>query len=217
MTRTAAIILALLSCVAQASADDIDTTRNSEVYERHISRSRKVWNYLMPTQHIVQYAGNMGLISAGIGWDYGHHRHWETNLLVGYLPRYNSDSPNVTMTIKQNVIPWHVPINKDFTLDPLTTGLYFNTVFGKDFWSSEPDRYPDGYYAFLSTRWRINVFLGQRLTYRIPRNKRKYIKGVTAFYEVSTCDLFLRSYIQDTSTGFWNILSLSLGLKFQIL
>ena len=95
----------------------------------------------------------MGLLSWGIGWDYGKRGQWETDLLLGFIPRYSSKHFKMTMTLKQNYIPWSIWLGKDFSLEPLTTGIYFNTVFSDDFWTSEPERYPRGYYGF-STRIR---------------------------------------------------------------
>ena len=186
-------------------------------YDRRIVKYRKSWAALIPTQAIIQNAGNMGFISAGIGWDYGRHSQWETNILFGYLPKYNSNRGKLTMTLKQNYIPWSVYIKDGWSIEPLSCGLYLNTVFGHEFWSRQPGRYPDKYYEALSTKMRANVFLGQRLTKIIPHNKRKKIKSITAFYEVSTCDLYIRSMIIDDYLSLWDILGLSIGIKIQML
>ena len=186
-------------------------------YERRVEHYQRFWNFLIPKQLIFQYAGNMGMFSVGLGWDYGHHRNYETNLLFGYLPKFNSSSAKMTMTIKQNFIPWHAPIDDVITFEPFTCGIYFNTVFGSEFWQSQPKRYPDSYYDFLSTKVRINIFIGERLTLNVPDSRRKFIKGITAFYEVSTCDLYIRAMIQDKQVSLWDIIGLSLGLKFQLL
>ena len=50
-------------------------------YDRRILRYRKHWDVLMPTQTVIQTCGNMGIISLGIGWDYGKRSQWETHLL----------------------------------------------------------------------------------------------------------------------------------------
>jgi hypothetical protein len=90
-------------------------------------------------------------------------------------------------------------------------------VFGDEFWGRQPERYPHKYYEFLSTKVRVNIFLGQRVTKIVPYNKRKAIKSITAFYEVSTCDLYLRAMIVDNHISLWDIVGLSLGAKFQLL
>lgn len=93
----------------------------------------------------------------------------------GLHPRYSSKHFKMTMTLKQNYIPWSIWLGKDFSLEPLTTGIYFNTVFSDDFWTSEPERYPRGYYGF-STRIRTHIFLGQRVRFDVPEKYRKFSK-----------------------------------------
>lgn len=193
------------------------STDNSALtnYERRVYRYRRLWNFLIPTQTVIQYAGNMGVVSVGMGWDYGNHRQYETNLLFGYLPRFNSSRAKMTMTFKQNFVPWRLPAGSKFNVEPLTCGIYFNTVFGHEFWGREPKRYPDKYYEFLSTKVRINVFAGQRFTAIVPHNRRKFMKSLTIFYEISTCDIYLRAMLQDNKISLWDIVGLSIGLKLQ--
>lgn len=189
----------------------------SSRYDHRVRRYRKSWEALIPTHTIVQYAGNMGLISAGVGWDYGHHRQWETDLLFGFLPKFNSRHNKLTMTLKGSFVPWNLYLRHGWMLEPLSCGLYANTVFGSEFWSKQPRRYPDKYYEFLSTKVRLNICFGQRVGVIVPRSRRKLVKSVTTFYEVSTCDLYVRSLFQGNGVRFWDILSVSFGVKFQML
>ena len=194
-------------------ADSLELSR----YERRMKRYNSVWQSLQPSQFIMQNAGNMGLLSFGLGWNYGKRNQWETHLLFGWIPKYKGHSVRMTMTLKETYIPWNKRLGEEWRLEPLTVGLYANTVFGKAFWRSQPSRYPDKYYQFLSTRVRLNVFLGQRITVIIPNNKRKFVKSMTAFYELSTCDLYIRCMFQDSSVKLKDIVGLSLGLKMQIM
>lgn len=194
-------------------ADSLELSR----YERRMKRYSSVWQSLQPSQFIMQNAGNMGLLSFGLGWNYGKRNQWETHLLFGWIPKYKGHSVRMTMTLKETFIPWNKRLGEEWRLEPLTVGLYANTVFGKAFWRSQPSRYPDKYYQFLSTRVRLNVFLGQRITVIIPNNKRKFVKSMTAFYELSTCDLYIRCMFQDSSVKLKDIVGLSLGLKMQIM
>ena len=194
-------------------ADSLEMSR----YERRMKRYSSVWQSLQPSQFIMQNAGNMGLLSFGLGWNYGKRNQWETHLLFGWIPKYKGHSVRMTMTLKETFIPWNKRLGEEWRLEPLTVGLYANTVFGKAFWRSQPSRYPDKYYQFLSTRVRLNVFLGQRITVIIPNNKRKFVKSMTAFYELSTCDLYIRCMFQDSSVKLKDIVGLSLGLKMQIM
>ena len=187
------------------------------VYDRRVHYFRKYWAALIPTQVVVQNAGNMGIFSIGLGWDYGKHRQWETHVLWGYIPKYDSTRGKLTMTLKENYIPWSIYLGKGWGFEPFETGLYINTVYGHEFWRSQPQRYPDKYYSALSTKFRVNVFFGQRVTKVIPNNHRMFVKSITAFYEISTCDLYIRSMFTDNDVKLKDILGLSLGLKFQLL
>lgn len=210
--------------VAQVSDDSAavvvaDTLRGGSVltrYDRRVHRYRRRWQSLIPTQSVVQFAGNMGMLSFGVGWDYGRRKQWETHLLFGFLPKAQSDRAKATMTLKENFIPWSLSLKRGWAVEPLSVGLYLNTVFGPEFWQRQPARYPDSYYPFLSTKMRVNVFVGQRLELTLPSNRRKFVKSITAFYELSTCDLYLRAFFQDRYVKLKDIVGLSLGLKFQV-
>ena len=211
------LLLLALPTEAQTDTTAADTLPVAPKYERRISRYRSAWQSLIPTQFILQNAGNMGLLSLGIGWNYGRRDQWETHLLVGRMPKYKSTRGKMTMTLKETFIPWRIGIGKGWDVEPLTTGLYINTVYGHEFWKSQPNRYPDKYYEFMSTKFRLNVFLGERITKTVPNNRRKFIKSITGFYELSTCDLYIRSMIQDSSVHLNDIVGLSLGVKLQFM
>lgn len=66
-------------------------------YDRRVMRYRKHWDLLIPTSGIIQSCGNMGIISLGIGWEYGKRRQWETQLLFGYIPKFSSDDEKFTI------------------------------------------------------------------------------------------------------------------------
>ena len=156
----------------------------------------------------------MGLLNFGMGWNYGKQKQWETDLFLGFVPRYTSDEAKATFTFKQNYIPWDKPLNNWLHIEPLSCSLYLNTVFNDEFWTKEPDRYPTGYYGF-STRVRLNLAIGQRLRFKIPQHKKQFSKSITLFYEVSTCDLYLISAVTNHLKP-KDFLRLSFGVKNDI-
>jgi len=204
--------LILLTSLEGLTAQEKDNNR----YERRIQSYSSAWQKIIPKYTKIQFAGNMGLLSFGTGWNYA--KHWETDVFLGFVPKYSTDKTKITFTLKQNYIPWNVKIKKakDFSFDPLTCGMYVNTVFGGDFWSSEPDKYPSGYYNF-STKIRFNVFLGQRITYDISPSKRFFAKSITFFYELNTNDLYLVSAFTNSYLKPSDYLGLSFGIKMQIM
>jgi len=176
-------------------------------------RWQKVWNALLPTQVTLQYAGSIGMLNAGIGWHYGRTDAFETELLVGFVPKYHSDAARVTFTAKQRFIPWHCRVAPRWSIDPLTAGFAFNTISGEKFWTAEPSRYPHRYYGF-STRWRIHVFLGQRVRFAFLGRDGSMRRALSAYYEISTCDLYLVSKCTNGHYPLRKTLSLAFGLKY---
>lgn len=184
-------------------------------YDKRIHRYRTNWEALVPTQMVLQTCGNMGLFSVGVGWDYGKKRQWETELLIGVIPKYDSRSVKMTMTLKENYIPWSIYLKQGWSFEPLECGLYLNTVFGHDFWTKQPTKYESGYYPF-STRIRPNIFFGERFSMEIPKNRRKFVKSFSFFYEIGTNDIYFMRFYRNGSAGFWDVFGLSLGIKAQL-
>lgn len=219
MKKSLFIISFLLISIARVSAGDSIYTPEPDVskYEKNVRKAYILWDALIPTQFVLQNAGNMGIVSAGIGWVYGKHQQWETQLLFGFIPKHQSTRAKLTTTLKENYLPWSINLKHGWSLEPLQASIYINTVYGHEFWKTQPGRYPSGYYEFMSTKFRLNVALGQRITWRIPDNKRKYAKSISLFYEVSSCDLYIRSKILEHSIPLRKILGLSVGVKLQTL
>ena len=98
--------------------DSIRNTKHTR-YDDRVHRFRRNWERIIPTHSKIQYAGNMGLLSFGTGWDYGKRNQWETDVLLGFIPKYSSKKAKVTMTLKQNYMPWSINIGKGFSTEPL--------------------------------------------------------------------------------------------------
>ncbi len=184
--------------------------------DRRMHHGYAGWQRLVPTHSKIQYAGSIGIASAGFGWDYGRRGQWETDLLLGVIPSYNSDSPKLTLTLKESFVPWSVGFDDRFSFEPLSCGLYLSTIVSDKFWVREPDRYPKGYYTF-STRIRSHIFVGQRWTCRVNTRRRdRTLRSISLYYELSTCDFYLISAVTNRTLHVKDILSLSFGVKFQM-
>ncbi len=96
-------------------ADTVQVVDSVELsrYERRMKRYRSFWQSLQPSQFIMQNAGNMGLLSFGLGWNYGKRNQWETHLLFGWIPKYKGHSVRMTMTLKETYIPWNKRLGEE--------------------------------------------------------------------------------------------------------
>jgi hypothetical protein len=199
----------------EAWYEEYDEEEWEMMYENKIRRYRRGWANLIPQYQKMQYAGSMGVVSLGVGWDYGKKEQWETDLFFGYLPRFKGDRGYLTMTLKENYIPWMVKVRqKDVQIEPLTVSLYVNKIFGDEFWSSEPDKYPSGYYG-LATNLRFNLAFGQRI--QLKTKPIGIVNRITCFYEFSTSDLYLISFFTNKYLHLSDIFHFSFGIKLKFI
>jgi hypothetical protein len=203
-------VFANATCIAQ------ENNKTQTEYQENVQDYVSQWAKLVPRYIKGQYAGGMGLFAIGTGWDYGRKKQWESDILIGWVPRYSSAHSKFIFTLKQNYIPWRVSLSDKFTFKPLHTGLYVNSILGRDYWIGEPEKYPNSYYAF-STKLRFNVFIGEQITYHIPSKERSFAKSATFYYELSSNDLYILSAFKNSYLKPDDYLRLSFGVKVQIL
>ena len=57
---------------------------------------------------MAQYAGGIGLFSAGLGWMYGKKQFVETDFLLGYVPPYTTGRGKLTITARETYVPFDI-------------------------------------------------------------------------------------------------------------
>lgn len=198
-----------------ASAGNHAPIGASDGLDRREHEGYEGWERLIPTHAKVQYAGGMGVMSFGAGWDYGRRCRWETDVMVGFLPRAYADKFHMTFTLRQNYIPWSIRCGWGrFSVEPFACGAYLNFISGERFWMREPARYPgEGYYGFTS-RLRIHLYVGQRFT--VNFNPDSAVRAMTLYYELSANDLNIVSKFGNKSMSLSDIVFFSAGVKLQI-
>lgn len=190
-----------------------DTTESavSYKYKERVDRSIQRWHKLMPTLFTLQFAGDIGMFSAGFGWNYGKSKQWETHMLFGYLPPRQNYSHYWTFTLRETYNPWRINIGKLWSVTPLSVNMSINSILHGDFWMSEPERYPSGYYGF-SSRMRFHIGFGQRFSFNIPESRCYLHSKLSVYYEVSTCDLYIRQKFLNSAIPFSDIIVLGAGV-----
>ena len=178
-------------------------------------RGYEGWERGIPTHVKAQYAGGMGFMSVGCGWDYGRKCRWETDVLVGVLPKAYSDRTHAIFTLKQNYIPWSIRCCDRFAIEPFTCGLYLTLLTGEDYWVREPDRYPGSSYYRFTSRLRAHLYMGQRFTCYLDNESS--LRSITLYYELSANDLDIIAKCGNRSLGLSEIVYFSIGIKFQLL
>lgn len=185
-------------------------------YDQRMMKRMIRWQKLIPDHTKLQFAGSIGLCSMGFGWSYGQSDQWETDIMIGFIPKYHSERTKVTLTLRESYIPWSFAISKSrWYIQPLSCSLFLSSVLDESFWVDEPSRYPKGYYGF-STRIRANISFGQRILYKIPERDRRRSQSIAFYYELGACDTDIVTFVGNRFVKFKDILSLSVGMKVLI-
>lgn len=212
----AIMLLSMSNIYAQeATTEPFNTiNRAKKGYDVRLEHARSHWMKAIPNLYLLQYAGNIGFLSGGIGWDYGKREQWETHMLIGYLPEMVMDQWMVTMTIRESFVPWEVRCNNFITWNPTLFNLSINTVFNSEFWITEKEKYPGDYYRF-SSKIRAQIGLGGRVNLHFTNYNRRLTDRISFYYELSTYDLALISYIPNKAIKLSDILALGFGVQYK--
>lgn len=217
-----AAALAVLTLAPQtASAEEnerIDSIpAGMTAYDVRIERYVNTHAKLTPQYAKLQFAGSIGMMSIGIGWDYGKNERWETDFLVGFVPRLESNRAKLTFTLRECFVPWNVRLGESaIDFSPLRASAGINAIIGHEFWAHNPNRYPEGYY-FFSTKFHFICGFGQQWTLNISRDKRRMCRALGLYYNFTTNDTYVLSGFDNKYVNFGDIFHLDIGLKFQIL
>lgn len=210
------LCLALLPSRAGAQETGAQADLARTRYEKMMTRRMEMWQRLIPDHYKMQFAGSIGMVSLGTGWTYGKKKQWETDLMFGFLPKFESERHKLVFTVKQSYVPWRLRVKESaWVVQPLSCSMFLSSVLNEKFWTREPDRYPKGYYGF-STRIRANLSLGQRIMYDIPDVSDWWVQDISLYYELGACDTDLCTFFGDRSIKFRQILSLAVGIKLHI-
>ena len=108
------LLFLFLAGTLQAQEEIEDNVRYKKRVEKYISR----WEKLIPHYTKLQFAGSMGMLSLGTGWNY-YRNHWETDVYLGIVPRNSDRHAMATLTLKQNYYPWNIHIADKLSFEPL--------------------------------------------------------------------------------------------------
>lgn len=188
---------ALLAAVALAIAAVPDSVSADE--RRHP---------LVPDHAKLQFAGAIGLVSAGGGYAFAR-RHLELDALVGWVPASIADVDLLTVTGKLTFLPWKLRLPHGWRLRPFTSSLALTYTFGDRFFLRSPDKYPTSDYYPLPTALRGTVAIGATLGRAV-----RSVEEVALYVELVAVDVPLAYWARNQeAVRASDVISVALGLR----
>ncbi len=171
---------------------------------------RKTANALVPDKVITQYAGSIGYMSLGLGYDLFQER-TELSFHYGYVPEVKGGELHIA-ALKFEYKPFKLKISDGLLFRPVNPVVFGSYTFGKAFgFGFDRDQYPKGYYFWSPA---LRGHLGASSELEVLSDASSSIKSITLFTEANTNDLYLVSWYENrTTTPFYKIFHLGFGLK----
>jgi hypothetical protein len=196
--RNTLVILILLLCLpdfAHAQAGFNDSTRSMRWYVPHY----------VP----LQFAGNIGFLSAGAGYN-SNKQNYQLAIMYGYVPRSLAKSAIHTITAKNNFpLGWY-GIRNNRAIIPYV-GLGLTVEVGGNAFFRMPSHFPESYYDFPKNL-HVIAYGGARLR-QLFSDDVKALRGVEFYAEAGTVDVYVWYKTISNQIKFHEIFSLAIGVS----
>ena len=155
----------------------------------------------------MQFAGNLGLLSVGVGYQL-FNKVLYTELLYGYVPVSISKANEIHLISIKNTFPLYRKKIGNYTVSPIA-GFTGSLETGNNSFLVLPDKYPKGYY--VPSAIHFTLFIGVLVHKDFGISKR--IKGIDFYYELGTVETYLWSAITSKEIGLNAIFSTAIGIN----
>jgi hypothetical protein len=163
-----------------------------------------------PAHLQLQYAGNLGLLSFGLGKSYRNEK-VSLTLIYGFLPHFVNGVTVHTLAFKSRYNFPEIDICNNSLLGSYTgitilRGFTHNTFINLD------HRYPKGYYFMNAIH--ASVFAGIRYKYITDENQ--HFRNISAYFEFNAIDYMIRYAVIKSYVTFWDIWDMGFGVNFDL-
>lgn len=162
---------------------------------------------LLPDHARLQFAGGLGLLSAGFGYGFLGDR-IQAELLYGYAPAALAGRQVHTVSQKTTFAPLVAGAGSGVSVSPLVAGVSANVALGEDYFLILPEKYRDYYWPSALRFW---IFGGARATFAAPGAGP--LRRISAIAEVGAADVYWQAYLRNGSVDLRDILSLALSAQ----
>ena len=165
--------------------------------------------FLYPHHYKVQFAGGIGFLSAGFGYDFFKDR-VDISYFYGYVPEWYSKEDLHSVSLQLTGKPVKFSINSKLAYYPLNIGLFIHHTFGSEYYITLPDHYPEDYYWWSPGRTG-GLFLEGQFNLRYKESDQVFSE-IGFYYRIVTRGVYLTSKFSNSSIPMEDIFSLGLGI-----
>lgn len=167
-------------------------------------------NWFVPDYYKIQFAGNIGFISIGTGYELFNNR-LQSDILFGYVPKSIGNTVIYTITQKNTFSIHDFKLNKKKEIS-LIIGFSVSYETGNNSCLFLPDKYPDGYYSTNAFHFPLFSGIKMKKTFKIDSK----IKSIEFNIEACQIATYLYYSIINDEIKYNDITSLAFVLSLKI-
>jgi hypothetical protein len=156
----------------------------------------------------VQYAGNIGFLSAGVGYE-ARKKNYQLALVYGYVPKAFGGVVVHSFTAKNTFPMYRFFLDKNRMIIPYGA-IGLNIEIGGRSFLTLPDNMPAGYYDFPKS---THLIASAGLKYKHMMTT-KGLRSVEFFAEITTVDAYVWYKVRSDDVKMHQILSAAIGVNF---
>ncbi|RZK38450.1 MAG: hypothetical protein EOO90_22215 [Pedobacter sp.] len=170
----------------------------------------KFLSAIRPDQVNLQYAGSIGYISGGIGYNFFKEK-TALSFHYGFVPESEGGWMSI-FTAKFEYKPFSIKIKDKIVIHPFNPVFFPSYTSGDNFdYQFDTNQYRKGYYFWSSA---LRLHLGAGTEIKILNNKKAAFKSVSIYAEANTNDLYAISWFENrTSTPVYAMFKLGYGMR----
>ncbi len=167
-------------------------------------------NQLIPDFATLQYAGSIGYLSAGAGYDvFESKARFSTHF--GVVPVRTGGQLNV-VSIKFFYKPITLTVWNRVRMNPIDIGIMASYHYGNKFETHGLEgEYPKGYY-WWHPAFRTHLAIENSVTYEFKKGHR--FTSITGYIEFNTNELYFISFIRNMRiVSLWDVIKIGTGAR----
>lgn len=165
---------------------------------------------IIPDYLNMQFAGNIGAASIGIGYYLNPIRSLSFDMIYGYSPSNLTNVDIHNIIIRLNYKPTTINLPKKWSMKPIfNMAISMHLIDDNSIFKKLPSIYPKGHYA--PNAFRFHFDFGGILRYDFTQHT--FFKAVELYVTSTTNDLYLYSIFKAKRMAITDIFSIAIGLN----
>ena len=175
------------------------------------SRAQK---FLIPDDAILQYAGSIGYLSVGAGYELFGNKRGNIDINYGYVPESKGGALHI-VTAKFAYRPFVINISNWAKIYPFNPGVFIRYTFNRNLgFNFDTVQYPKGYYYFSEAARPHLSFSNEFQLTKGKTLERTGLKALSIYSEFNTNDYYLVNYFQNTKAlSVTDIFKVGIGIR----